>query len=648
MTTVTTDLPDDSPQGPGPGRRVVRIATATALLQVAMWSVALCADPLGWLLDEGLQRALLSQYATHSISGYPARENVSSLASLTAPAIDCDRVIDTIARKEPDSAPPTVAPDALLAELGRGFVRWYLIHVDVGPASFDRISEALRLTRSLYRYPLYSRATFTGSTCPRAALNATACPGTGSNPYDPGARPPFADEVHAFPSLGVFLVRVSTITQFQTLLEHVRREPSARIMENYPLEPALGNVPSAIGLVSNHQLHGATGEGMAIAILDTGVNAEYFTELVSVDGVETWRSRIVYQACFSSTELLGREGTGGLEQDTYSEPLCSEGNTIDDTWEFALPGPDLATPHYRPVSTAGGEGEGCVGSILCGHGTRVAYIAAGNDPSGLMPNGLAPGARVIAIQVASRFPPSMCGGPHSCAKVVPLDALRALHHVRQLLDVSPDVFGGAELVAVNMSVQTLRWCDAWSDRLEPPACTAHSEAGSWAHASYAEPCDNGFSRLVDSLLAKNVHTVIAAGNRDLHSEEDSGVVSLPGCVGSAVTVGATEGPPDYRRLWHKSMIGTTVDLLAPGHDILTAPYPSPIAGTSYAAPVVSGVLALIRQALGPCGAVDPGLELQRLLERRIAITYPKDRKVPWSVPRNLGIDLTSMPLACPS
>lgn len=126
---------------------------------------------------------------------------------------------------------------------------------------------------------------------------------------------------------------------------------------------------------------GYTGEGMTIAILDTGVDKTH----------PALSGKVVSEACFSTDD-----------PDLLISPLCPGG----------------ATESEEPDS-----GLNCTVAGDCSHGTSVAGVAAG----------VAPGAKLISIQVNSIFnDAAACGGVAPCIRTVPSDLMLGLEHVYTL------------------------------------------------------------------------------------------------------------------------------------------------------------------------------------------------------------------------
>jgi subtilisin family serine protease len=126
-----------------------------------------------------------------------------------------------------------------------------------------------------------------------------------------------------------------------------------------------------------------TGTGKAIAILDTGVDADH----------SFFGDRVVEEACFSA----------GSD--------CPNGTT---------------------TQTGAGAGDPCTyAAISCQHGTHVAGIAAGNANSAIF--GVAPNAKIVSIQVFSQATGAACNnnpsGEDPCPTTRTSDQIAALEHV---------------------------------------------------------------------------------------------------------------------------------------------------------------------------------------------------------------------------
>jgi subtilisin family serine protease len=279
-----------------------------------------------------------------------------------------------------------------------------------------------------------------------------------------------------------------------------------------PVFPALlvDSVP-LIGAGALHNLE-LTGSGTSVAILDTGIDA----------GHPFFGGRVIDDSCFST------------------KGSCPNGAT-------QMLGPGSAIP--------------CADSG-CSHGTHVAGIAAGAG-------GVAPGARIVAIQVFSRFTGADCGeGGGECFLSATSDQIAALERVFTLRSQY-------NIVAANLSVGGGR---------APAACDTDG----------GEP----FKAIVDQLASVRVATVVAAGNDGF-----TDAVSVPGCVSTVVTVGSTTKQDVVSDFSNSSAL---IDLLAPGSSIVSS-VPGggfeALDGTSMATPHVTGAWALFRQAV-PAASVN--------------------------------------------
>ncbi|MDT7581328.1 MAG: rane-anchored mycosin [Pseudonocardiales bacterium] len=212
-----------------------------------------------------------------------------------------------------------------------------------------------------------------------------------------------------------------------------------------------------------------------------------------------------------------------------------------------------------------GDGDGL--DDCDGHGTAVAgLIGATADPGDDLV-GVAPGARILALR---QFSPSITG-----------DAAHPAGDLPSLADaVRRAVRAGATVVNISGAVCV-------------PAGAA-ATVGAPVRAA------------LDAAVAADVVVVAAAGNADGGgcTAGDPGQVSLPGWFGDdLLTVGAV-GPDDRPAAF--TVPGPWVDVAAPGTDVRSLSVDggtgAPLDGTSFAAPYVAGLAALIRERHPELGA----------------------------------------------
>ena len=216
-------------------------------------------------------------------------------------------------------------------------------------------------------------------------------------------------------------------------------------------------------------------------------------------------------------------------------------------------------------STAVGSGVPCTyAPDACRHGTHVAGIAAGKGTSF---SGVAKEARIIAINVFSRFDGAAnCGPPPAedpCALSWDSDILKGLQRVHALRNTFT-------IGAANISI---------------------------GGGQFSAACDsNPIKAAVDNLRTARIATAIASGNNGF-----ANAVSSPGCISTAITVGATNDN-DQVALFSNS--GTLVDYFAPGvavnSSVPTGTGPGGtnfdvFDGTSMATPHLAGAWAIARQ-----------------------------------------------------
>jgi CSLREA domain-containing protein len=294
------------------------------------------------------------------------------------------------------------------------------------------------------------------------------------------------------------------------------------------------------------QAAGETGDGTAVVVVDTGVDA---TEPMT-------SGKVVAGACFARGSDGGLNGVGDCPGGVESATTIASSTNC---------------PWFQQ-------------NAACWHGTHVASTAAGATRlvGGVPHTGVAPGADIISVQVFSHFTkPSACGaGITNCVLSWSSDQLAALDWVITQT-------GSFDIAAVNMSLgggEYTSTCD--SDPLKAP---------------------------IDTLRTAGIATVISAGNSGSKTS-----VGSPGCISTAITVGATGDASDAIATFSQS--DDVLDVLAPGVDI-TAEYPTDPAnpgndyvvtasGTSMAAPHVAGAVAVLHGADGTASVT----EIEQVLE----------------------------------
>jgi subtilisin family serine protease len=291
----------------------------------------------------------------------------------------------------------------------------------------------------------------------------------------------------------------------------------------------------SIPLMGVTTLHGQgkTGAGFTVAILDTGVDKTH----------PYLKGSVVSEACYSLQDP---------DSDRYS--LCP-GEVSESTQA------DSAMPYVSGNCYPNG----------CDHGTHVAGIAAGRSGiSGSPGPGVAPGAKVIAVQVFGLRKSAESCSPYEppCVRTLVTDQMKGLERIYALRDQY-------KIAAVNMSL---------------------------GGGEYAENCDGDPRKdIIDKLRAAGIATVASAGNSGY-----CGALGAPACISSAVSVGATDKDDDVAGY---SNSASFMSLLAPGSAIISAvPEASgggyrSANGTSMAAPQVTGAWALLRQGK-PAATVD--------------------------------------------
>lgn len=259
----------------------------------------------------------------------------------------------------------------------------------------------------------------------------------------------------------------------------------------------------------------------------------------------------------NETSQLRRKGTGRvvavLDTGVLKNHAFLNGKVVDEACYSA----SASCPGGVTNSTAVGSGAPCTLHANCDHGTHVAGIAAGRPYSGVTRQGVAPGANIMSIMIFGTYT--------GCSSVCYTDSdlIKGLERVY----ARRTAFG---IASVNLSIQGSLFTNA---------------------------CDSSAVKApIDNLRSAGIATVIAAGNAGSSTQ-----VSHPGCISTAVTVGATQDndvPASF------SNSNSLVDLWAPGAPVNSSvswsSFPTICTtcfgnknGTSMAAPHVAGAFAVL-------------------------------------------------------
>lgn len=315
-------------------------------------------------------------------------------------------------------------------------------------------------------------------------------------------------------------------------LDALLKMPEITSMEEDKLsKPLLAESVPLIGATGG-AFAGFNGINQVVAVLDTGVDKNH----------PDLAGRVVSEACYSTTS-----SSQGVQS------ICPGGVSESTATNSAL-------PYSSGVCISGG----------CDHGTHVAGIAAGVQ-------GVARGAKILAIQVFSWFPKESCDGTSPCAMSYSSDQIKGLERINSLKSTY-------QMASANMSL---------------------------GGGSYTSTCDSdnlSIKSIIDTLRSNGVATVIASGNEGYTSS-----IAAPACISTAVSVGATwdaannnnsckgNASPDISAVdavTCYSNSSSIVSLLAPG-SLITAPIPNggygSWQGTSMATPHVAGAWAVLKE-----------------------------------------------------
>lgn len=335
-------------------------------------------------------------------------------------------------------------------------------------------------------------------------------------------------------------------------IKQLSRTPGvAYIAEDALSRPVLGESTHLIGADRLWAL-GLEGAGVAVAILDTGVENEH-----PMTG-----PAITASACFSSTAPA------------VSSSLCPGGVQQVTSLTGAMAGDSCVEDDIDEVNGVDG----------CAHGTHVGSTAAGrtvNASTGPI-SGVARGADIIAINVFSRFFASECGegAVAPCVQSYNSDQISALEWVylnRAALKVR----------SINMSL---------------------------GGGEYSAACDTDpRASIVEQLLSTGIATVIASGNDGFTQAVNApGCISAAITVGATTKADVVSSFSNSSPLLDLLAPGSSIlaafqsEYVGPGDSCSLGESPpnaqnlchyfASFSGTSMAAPHVAGAFALLAAA----------------------------------------------------
>ncbi len=299
----------------------------------------------------------------------------------------------------------------------------------------------------------------------------------------------------------------------------------------------------------------------------------------------------------SPVQLAGFDGNNQkvviIDSGLRLDHLSFSGRIVDEACFCTTCCPNGQATQFGPGAASDGHG----------HGTNVAGIAVGAAGVSGVPRGVASGADIVAIRVLDQNN-SFC-----CAS---------------------DVIAAYD----------------WARLNHPDAAVINASLGT--SARFAGDCDGAasftqaFATVINGLRAQGVLTTVSSGNNGSSSD-----MQAPACVSSAIAVGAVydanvgsasfggvcaASTTSADQLTCFSNLSTTTDLLAPGAPVTAAgrsgvAATSTFSGTSMAAPMTAGCIALLKHAMPSASADDIEAALEasttRLLRPPMTQDYPR-------------------------
>lgn len=296
-------------------------------------------------------------------------------------------------------------------------------------------------------------------------------------------------------------------------------------------------------------------------------------------------------------QLAGLDGAGRklviIDSGLRLDHLSFAGRIVDEACFCTTCCPNGQTTQFGPGAALDAHG----------HGTNVGGIAAGAAGVSGVPRGVASGASIVAVRVLDQNNSFCCASDVIAA----YDWVRGNH---------PDA------TVINASLGT----------------SARFQADCDAAAAFTQ----AFATVINDLRGLGVLATVSSGNNGSSID-----MQAPACVASALAVGAvydanvgsaafgsvcTATTTAADQVTCFSNLSTTTDLLAPGAPVTAAgrsgvAATSTFSGTSMAAPMTAGCIALLKQAVPEAtpDAIEAAIEAStvRLLRPPMTQAYPR-------------------------
>ena len=336
----------------------------------------------------------------------------------------------------------------------------------------------------------------------------------------------------------------------------------------------------------------ATLQQLAQSPLISGISADHLSKITDQGGDSLLGTPATWNAGFSGQgQTVAILDTGVQSSHPFfGNRVVAEAcySTNDPTQNYSS-----LCPNGQPSQGGSGAGEPCPATIYgCEHGTHVAGIAAGNglNLSGVNYAGVAINANIMAVQIFTRVGTAQAGYGLSA--------------------FDSDIISGLSWVATQSSSFNI--------------AAVNLSLGNGVIYNNSTSCDQvdpSLKNAIDSLRTINIATVIAAGN-----DGSSTGISYPGCISSAISVGAVDNQDNIQTSFSNSGVSATgvslPSLLAPGAGVyssLPGNTYGVLSGTSMATPYVTGAIAVLKSEK-PGATVDQMLGILKNTGRLLADT----------------------------